>query len=756
MTTSDTLGQARDALRQRFGHPDFRPGQAAIIEAVLAGRDVLAVMPTGSGKSLCYQLPAVFREGCTLVISPLIALMKDQVDSLQAQGVAATYINSSLSPHEQHERLRACRAGTYDLLYVAPERFRSSRFVDAISRTQVSLFAIDEAHCISEWGHDFRPDYLRLRDAVSLPSRPHVLALTATATVDVQQDIVQQLGRPNMQPFVYGFDRPNLVYRVLPLNGRAAKINALQQLLAAQPDGSTIIYTSTRRAAEEIAGLLKERGAEVLLYHAGLSDASRKQAQDVFMERPNALIVATNAFGMGIDKPSVRYVVHFNVPRSLEAYYQEAGRAGRDGEEAHCVLMFSYGDVRIQEFLVEHNNPTREVLEKVYGLFAAMGPPGADIQMSSVQRRLNPGESAMQLAAATRSLERAGYVEQMTNFETGDDTPAGMGNTLVRLTGERLAPHALVLDDTALRRRRQHELAKIRRMVGYANARECRRQKILGYFGEAWNKANCNACDNCLNETAASASENRPARDLSEGEWLNVQKILSCVARMQGRYGRTRVIQVLQGSQAREIRDSHLRQLSTYGILKGSPREMIEAYIDALIGADCIRIVGDEYPKLQITDTGEAVMRRRKHVSLPLLPGAPATPRQAAVPSAAPAGPSPLSQTGAVPSLTPGVFAPAERQPPSETPQTEPDCDPVLLQRLQALRRTLAEAESLPAYCIVQNRTLQELAQQLPADQQALLQIQGIGKEKARKYGGVFLDEIRVHLAAVRREAGQS
>ena len=748
MTSSDIVSQARDVLLQRFGHREFRPGQAAIIEAVLAGLDVLAVMPTGSGKSLCYQLPAVFREGCALVISPLIALMKDQVDSLQAQGVAATYINSSLPPHEQQERLRACRDGAYDLLYVAPERFRSPRFVDAISRTRVSLFAIDEAHCISEWGHDFRPDYLRLREAVTLPSRPPVLALTATATVDVQQDIVEQLGRPDMQPFVYGFDRPNLVYRVLSLNGRAAKLKALQQLLAAQPGGSTIIYTSTRRAAEEIAGVLQQRGAEVLLYHAGLSDAARKQAQDAFMERPNALIVATNAFGMGIDKPDVRYVLHYNVPRSLEAYYQEAGRAGRDGAEAHCVLMFSYGDVRIQEFLVEHNNPTRDVLERVYGLVAAAGPPGAEIQMSSLQQRLGPGESVMQLAAATRLLERAGYLEQMTNFETGD-VPAGAGNSLVRLTGERLAPHALVLEDAALRQRRQNELAKIRRMVGYANARQCRRQKILGYFGEAWDKADCDACDYCLNQKAAAGSENRPVRDLSEGEWLNVQKILSCVARMHGRYGRSRVIQVLQGSQAKEIRNTHLPQLSTYGILQGSPRDMIDAYIEALIDAGCIEIVGDEYPKLEITDHGQAVMRRRHDVQLPLLPDFGMAPQQAGPPLP---GPRPVSNEASappIPSLAPDVLSAPDFQTPVQPPtETEPEYDAVLLQRLQARRKALAEAASVPAFRIVNNRTLRELAQRLPTERHALLQIHGIGEEKARKYGEVLLDEIRDHLAA--------
>ena len=750
MPATHTLSTARDVLLARFGHRDFRPGQAAIIETVLAGRDVLAVMPTGSGKSLCFQLPAVLREGCTLVISPLIALMKDQVDALQAQGIAATYVNSSLSPREQQERLQACRSGLYDLLYIAPERFRSARFVEAVSGMQVSLFAIDEAHCISEWGHDFRPDYLRLREAVALPSRPQVLALTATATVDVQQDIVQQLGRPDMQPFVYGFDRPNLVYRVLSLNGQKAKLQALQEMLVAQQDGSTIIYTSTRRAAQEVAAFLQERGAEVLLYHAGLSDAARKQAQDAFMERPNGLIVATNAFGMGIDKPDVRCVLHFNLPRSLEAYYQEAGRAGRDGDEAQCVLLFSYGDVRIQEFLVEHNNPTREVLERVYELIAGMGPPGTGVQLSALSRHLGRGSSAMQLAAATRLLETAGYVEQLAQFEAGDDLPAGTPNTLVRLAKEPVPPHALVLDDDALRRRRQHELAKVRRMVGYANARQCRRQKILGYFGETWSKPNCAACDHCLSGTGPKNASGDPARMPSEGEWLNVQKILSCVARMRGRYGRTRVVQVLQGSRAREIRGTHLSQLSTYGILKDAPREVIDAYLEALISAGCIEVVGDEYPKLEITEHGQAVMRRQQEVQLPLPPVVEPKPRQAAAPARQPRPAGREGVAGAIPSLTPDVLAASDFPASSQGPAPEAECDPVLLQRLQARRKALAEAASLPAYCIVNNRTLRELAQRLPTERQALLQIYGIGEEKARKYGDILLDEIRDYLAANR------
>jgi ATP-dependent DNA helicase RecQ len=247
---TNVSAQALQTLHQRFGHESFRPGQDRIIEAVLQGQNALVVMPTGSGKSLCYQLPALMRDGCAIVISPLIALMKDQVDGLHAQKIEATFINSSLSAQEQFERLRACRAGVYKLLYVAPERFRNTRFLSAIEHMNVSLFAVDEAHCISEWGHDFRPDYLRLREAIAHLKQPQVLALTATATVDVQGDIVQQLGCPDMQRFVMGFNRGNLTYRVQAQHATAAKLQLLKELLAAQNDGSVIIYAATRRAVE--------------------------------------------------------------------------------------------------------------------------------------------------------------------------------------------------------------------------------------------------------------------------------------------------------------------------------------------------------------------------------------------------------------------------------------------------------------------------------------------------------------------------
>ena len=755
MTSSTALyNRAQQVLHTRFGYSDFRPGQGNIIEAVLQGQDVLAVMPTGSGKSLCYQLPALLHDGCTLVISPLIALMKDQVDALQARNIAATFINSSLSLQEQQERLRACRAGAYNLLYIAPERFRSPRFTEAMAHTRVALLAVDEAHCISEWGHDFRPDYLRLREAIAQLNQPQVLALTATATVEVQNDIMQQLGRSDMQPFVYGFDRPNLIYRVLGLNGQRAKLQALQDILVAQEDGSAIVYAATRRAVEEVATFLHERGVEALVYHAGLPDQVRRRTQDAFMERHNSLIVATNAFGMGVDKSDVRCVIHFNLPRSIEAYYQEAGRAGRDGAPAQCVLLFSYGDVKIQEFLIEQSYPGRDVLEGLYELIVALSRPRGEVAVQTLRPRSGRGSSELQLAACLRLLEQAGYIEQLSSYEGADDLVFNPSNPLVRLTAEPVAPRRLGLDYTALQRRQQHELDKMRRMVGYANARQCRRQKILGYFGERWDRPHCAACDNCLRDRAFETSMQRPVRTPSDAEWVVIQKVLSCIARMRGRYGRSKVIQVLLGSQARDIRDTSLVHLSTYGILKGSPRPLIEGYIDALVEADCIQIVGDEFPKLDLTTVGQAVMRRQQNIGLALPAPVTSTRTVASIGQPAPVS-TPVSSLADLPALTLEVISPetfaalsADEEPTEPTPLPVPEVvyDAMLLERLRIQRTMLARAESVPPYCVFNDRTLRDIAAQLPTTLQALRRIRGIGEAKARKYGDMFLTLIRDYL----------
>jgi ATP-dependent DNA helicase RecQ len=345
--------QTLDAtLAQHFGFSEFRPGQRPVVEAILASRPVVAVMPTGAGKSLCYQLPALCLEGVTLVVSPLISLMKDQVDSLRRLGIPAAFVNSTQDPAEQRQVLEDAASGALKLLYVAPERFRYDGAMAALKRLNIGLFVVDEAHCISSWGHDFRPDYMHLGRAVSELGSPRVAAFTATATDRVRNDIVRQLDLREPFVTVTGFLRPNLHLSVVPIRKMTEKLEHLRRVLAGV-DGSAVVYCATRRHCEEVAASLVRARVSAGVYHGGLDDDARREVQDAFQSDANRVIVATNAFGMGIDKANVRAVVHYDVPGSLEAYYQEAGRAGRDGAPARCVLLFTYADTRIHEFFID-------------------------------------------------------------------------------------------------------------------------------------------------------------------------------------------------------------------------------------------------------------------------------------------------------------------------------------------------------------------------------------------------------------------
>ncbi len=400
-----------------FGLDQFRPGQREVIESVLAGRDCLCVMPTGGGKSLCYQLPAIAGPGLTLVISPLIALMKDQVDALQARGLPATFINSTLSPDEQAERLAEMAAGKFKLVYVVPERFRSPRFVEAARASGVRLLAVDEAHCVSEWGHDFRPDYARLGRFRGQLSNPPTIALTATATDAVRRDIVELLNLHEPAVYITGFARPNLHYAVHVCPTDRDKDETLFRFLGDNP-GSGIIYASTRRRCEELAERIAAgTGRSTAVYHAGLMPHDRRAAQDAFMQGEKQIAVATLAFGMGIDKADVRFVVHYNLPGSIEAYYQEAGRAGRDGLPARCLLLFGGGDRNIHEFFIESSYPSRDVVRQVFEYLCNLEQAPIEMTQQEVKEALGLAIGSEGVGACEKLLETAGVIERLEPSE---------------------------------------------------------------------------------------------------------------------------------------------------------------------------------------------------------------------------------------------------------------------------------------------------------------------------------------------------
>ncbi len=404
-------------LSEKFHFSGFRKWQEEIIDTLLRRRDAVVVMPTGSGKSLCYQLPALLLDGVTLVISPLIALMKDQVDGLVQNQVPATFINSALTPSEQGQRLREIQQGRYKLVYIAPERFRNPGFMEGIQSCRVSLFAVDEAHCVSEWGHDFRPDYLRLKGVAERLNHPPVAALTATATPDVRRDIITQLGLRQPVTFVAGFDRPNLRFLVKRVEGEADKIDAILGLLK-KGSQRGIIYTATRKNVETLTGALQFHGYKAGGYHAGMEMEARKSVQDRFMEGNLPVVVATNAFGMGIDKTDLRFVVHYDIPGSLEAYYQEVGRGGRDGKPANCLLLFNYADTFTQEFFIDGSYPPRDMIERVYQVLCDIGMDEIEMTQKALAERLGRTKSnEMAVSSCLKILEKAGYIERGSEGE---------------------------------------------------------------------------------------------------------------------------------------------------------------------------------------------------------------------------------------------------------------------------------------------------------------------------------------------------
>ena len=595
-------GQVLHRALAVFGHTSLRPGQAEVIADIFSGRPVIAVMPTGAGKSLCYQLPAVVlgeRGGVTLVVSPLIALMKDQVDALVARGVSAIALTSAAGADEKSQMLEGIRTGQYTLVYVAPERFRNARFVDALRsiKSSIALVAIDEAHCISEWGHDFRPDYRRIGEVVRELGAPRIAAFTATATPEVRKDIALQLGLAGREPrlHVRGFDRPNLTYVVTKAGGTDDKTEKLVELVRTREGGVALVYAATRKNAEAYAQALKKAGMRSRVYHAGLEGEVRERNQDVFMSGQLDVIVATNAFGMGVDKSDIRLVVHADIPRSPEAYYQEAGRGGRDGKPTRCVLLFNHGDIRLQEFLIDASFPSAEILRGLWKLLRdrpELGTltPYEDELEAKLKKHLADtvaGEvSNAAMGAALRILERHGMLAR-------DDER-------IRATRPTTESGFPPLDVESLQRRADVERKKLRTMIDYAYYPRCRRQYVLEYFGDqdwASRDRQCGACDNC------EAIANGTTTGLSVEEQAAIKRLLAMVGSLSGRFGRKRVTDLAIG----EDDDPRFEEMPEKGCLTGWPERQVMDLLRALEGAGLIEASRGEYPTISTTRRGDMV-----------------------------------------------------------------------------------------------------------------------------------------------------
>jgi ATP-dependent DNA helicase RecQ len=758
-------------MEKVFGFHEFRPGQEAILEAIFSGEETLVVMPTGGGKSLCYQLPALILPGTTLVISPLIALMKDQVDSLRVFEVPAISVNSLMGMGEQEEALRKIAEGSYKLIYASPERLRSAPFLKALKKRPISLVAVDEAHCISIWGHDFRPDYLKICQVLEWLGRPQTIALTATATDRVREDIVLQLKLRAPKLFITGFNRKNLFFEVVPVKRSKEKFSHLAGRLE-RLRGGAIVYAGTRKGVESIVRGLAREGIEALGYHAGLEDEERNRIQEAFLEGQADIVVATNAFGMGIDRSDIRLLLHYNFPGSIEAYYQECGRAGRDGDPSTCLLLFSPSDRRLQEFFIEMNYPDRKVILSVYqallqrpedpiwltyreiGLLC--NPPAEEMAVSSslkileeagVVHRLHRYENLAELylkrppkeildGISKKSLSKAAFMEILTDHYAEEELLEGIQflpeemiekahlsrDTFRRLMADieeqgegtyippfrgrgvrlvsRITPSELPINFETLQLRKGHQFEKLNRIMDYGTLSRCRRAFLLQYFGEYYPSDNCGGCDHCQNLKVKPTTEENPSDPL-----LPI-KILSGVARMKGRFGLGMAVKMLTGSKEKAIGKFKLDQLSTYGLLAEFTQEQVQNWIQELLDQGYLKqesatLREKNYRVLLLTPQGWEVMKKRGKL----------------------------------------LISPLSRQEIKEK-RMEGEPDKVLFEDLRKLRLELARAEGLPAYCIFQDRTLQEMASRLPDNREKMMAIVGVGEITFRKYGSAFLDLI--------------
>ena len=486
-------------VKKWFGHDGFRPGQRAAVEAVLAGRDAVVIMPTGSGKSLCYQLTALMLPGVTLVVSPLIALMKDQVDGLVKKGIAATYINSTVTTEEMNKRLAGLKAGLYKLVYIAPERFRVDSFLEVLRAAPLTLLTIDEAHCISQWGHDFRPDYLAIKNVLASFPNLRVMAVTATATPHVRSDIMQQLGlgqNGRAEPFVevLGFARPNLQITVTPVKSDQDKY--LRAVAVVKKHRTGIIYVATRRHAVEVKDTLtlllkREKDVEVLMYHGAMTDQERATIQDTFMKIPHPVVVATNAFGMGVDRADLRFVLHWDIPGGIEAYYQEIGRAGRDGARSWCELLYGNSDVRVQEFFNDGRNPRWDLARRVLSWMTRFNQKGVPLRFNidELGRTINV-RNGMAIETVLNVFQSQGVLTRQFEGRTNTrDVSVLLSETIDEARLEAVFMSRLG--------KARLDAERLETMVRFCRCATCRHQFILDYFGDQSSEKSCGGCDNC-------------------------------------------------------------------------------------------------------------------------------------------------------------------------------------------------------------------------------------------------------------------
>jgi ATP-dependent DNA helicase RecQ len=696
MTPTD-LARLDDALHATFGLDRFRPGQEEAARAVLAGRDVVAVMPTGAGKSLCFQLPATLLDGVTVVVSPLIALMKDQVDGLRARGVAAAAIHSGLGPGERADAERELLAGRLKLLYVAPERLASPVFRQTVAEAKVARLVVDEAHCISQWGHDFRPDYRRLagfKRELGVPAS----AFTATATPQVRADIAEQLDLATPLELVTGFERPNLTLAVEHCRTRADKERALDKLIR-EIGTPGLVYCSTRKNVEQWAEHLESIGLRAGRYHAGLDDEERHRVQDDFIAGRLDVIAASNAFGMGIDKRDIRFVAHADLPGSLEAYYQEAGRAGRDGLPSRCTLLFSPVDVRTQEFFLAGANPSPAVFRSAWRLL------GQGLSDEEIEE--HAGRDSMERRAACTAARLLRRAAESHRVGLGEGAPP--------------------VDLRAIAGKAERDRARLDTMVSYAFGRGCRTRFIYDYFAGASQGGvapKCGVCDVCLGWNQGSG------RELTDAEYERVRIALSGVARLSGRFGVERIAQVLVGSRSKEVLDRRLDRIPTYGRLQSMSLDAVKDLLGVLADAGLIERHGLEGGRpgafvLAISEAGLETAKGRLRPEL-ALPGD----REASTRG-------PAQSAGRPGSRSQGPHSVRAR---GTDTDIGADVDPDLLGRLKAWRADEARARGVPAYVIFHDKTLAELAALRPRGPNQLMAVKGMGPAKLEAYGEALLE----------------